>query len=73
MGTKVDAVSVGACGLWVGTTYHGFCGNIAGYPIDHILVSSEWQIRGYVILIHPVEDRYPFDHHPVVVEPELQC
>jgi len=54
--------------LRVGATFHGFRGSIAGEPIDHIFVSSEWSIEGYEIMIDLVDERYPSDHYPVVVE-----
>lgn len=57
--------------IWVGASFHGFRGTIAGEPIDHIYVSGEWGMEGYEIMTGQVDGRYPSDHYPVVVELSL--
>lgn len=53
-------------------TFHDFKGGTEGMPIDYIMVSEPFKITKSEIIRDQVNEVYPSDHYPVMVEIELK-
>ncbi len=54
-------------------TFHGFTGQVAGGPIDHIFVSPEWRVVDAKVLPGDGLRPYPSDHLPVSATLSSSC
>ncbi|MBE0546499.1 MAG: endonuclease/exonuclease/phosphatase family protein [Rubrivivax sp.] len=53
-------------------TFNGFDpARTAQDRIDHVFVSSAWQVLSHEVLVEPSDGRHPSDHHPVRVRLRL--